>query len=306
MIGYVSKGFVVVAVGCLAIGMSSCSVDQSTQTESKVSSVASPLGDNNVLYWQDKTDLFRATCVVGKPVNRANCTTNMLQLPVAEITKRSMTNSQRGIETVAAAITTEIKTLKGNDPTVIALGQQIAALTKQKPALETAVAATKAQVTADISGKSSLEERLVYISQQLKAVERELNKTPSDQILLDLQRDLRIDQIQSETKNVELAERLALSQKRLVTQQNILTKIDADLTAKQNELKLYSESLEVYSPRLDQLKAQKADADAVTAAVPKVLGFIADGTVMYRGSILPKELAAALVIVDRSFTSAAL
>ena len=303
MTSYVRSSFLLATAGFIAVSFSSCSVDQNATQDSNVNSIASPSGDTNILYWQDQTDLFRGTCLPAKPINRVNCATNVIKVPAAEISKRSMTNGQRGVDTVAAAIATEIRTLRGNDPTVLSLNQQIAALTRQKPALQSAVTAAKTQLVADSTSKAQVEERLVYVNQQLKAVEKELIKTPNDQILLDLQRNLRIDQLQSEAKNVELAERVAISQKRLTTQQNILAKIDADLAEKQNELKLYSDTLDVFSPRLEQLKAQKAEADATIAAVPKVMAFVADGNVVYRGNILPKDLTAALAIIDRSFTS---
>lgn len=290
----------------LTLGLAGCSVDQHKPQVSNVSSIASPSGSTNILYWQDQSDLFRGTCITGKPIVIANCSTNMLKISVTDITKRSMASGQRGVDAIAQSITAELTNLRGNDPTVVSLNQQIAALTKQKPALETAVAAAAKQVQADDTTKTQLDERLAYDLQQLNAVAAALTKTPTDQILLDLQRDLRIDQLQVEAKSIEVAERIVVTKRRLTSQQAILSKIDADLAAKQNELKLYQDGLDVFSPRLDQLRIQKIEADAAMTAVPKVMTFIADGNVVYRGNILPKDLAGALVIIDRSFTTASL
>lgn len=294
------------ATSFLVLSLTACSGDRDATQESEVSSIASPSGTSNILYWQEKTDLIRGACVAGKALIPANCTTSQLKVPVADITSRSTASGQRGVDAVVAAIATEVRNLRSTDPTVVSLNQQIAALTNQKPAVEAAVAAATTQIQTDQKVKTQIDERLAYNNQQLKAIEIALSKTPNDQILLDLQRDLRIDVLQIEAKTIEIAERLTVTKRRLAGQQLILSKIDTDLAAKQNELKLFSDSLDVFSPRLDQLKAQKAEADAAMASVSKVMTFIADGNVVYRGNILPKELVAALAIIDRSFTNATL
>jgi hypothetical protein len=103
------------------------------------------------------------------------------------------------------------------------------------------------------------------------------------------------------TKNSEVTARIQMVQQRLTTQQGIAGKVESDLVAKQAELKKYADSLDVYSPKLDQLKSDKATAQAKFAAVPKVLAAIAEADIMYRGNIWPKDMQEALTLVGRGF-----
>ena len=285
----------------IAAASVACSDGPRTAGASKLASVTQPSGDTNVLYWQDKTDMYRGICEIGKPINRTNCVTNMIKLPQADVMKRSMDIGQRGVDSTTTAINAEIKALKANDPTIVSLNQQIAALTQQKTGLETAVAAATTQLQADKTLKAQIDEQLAYDAQQLKAIEKQLLVTPNDQMLLDLQRKLKIEVLDYTAKNDEVSARIPIVQQRLTTQQAILVKVGSDLAAKQSELTKYSDSLEVYSPKLDQLRADKALAQAKFAAVPKVIAAIGTSDIMYRGNIWPKDMQDALTVISSSF-----
>lgn len=285
-------------VSCLTyLGLSSCSQEQT----SALSTVTSPRGDENVLYWQDKTDLVRGVCAPGLAVNRTNCATNLAKLPQADVLKRAMDMGKRGADLTATEISAEIKALKDADPTIASLTQQIAALTQQKSGVEAAVAATAAQLESDKKTKVQIEEQLVYDKEQLKAVESRLLSSPNDETLLALQRQLKIEILQYTETLDALIPRIQSNEQRLTAQKSILTKVATDIAAKQDELKKYAETLEVDSPKLQQLKADQALAQAKLVAVPKVIESIANADVMYRSKIWPADFQGAFTIIERAF-----
>ena len=286
-----------ISVVLLGTAITACSGDSS----GKIMSVTAPSGENNILYWQDKTDLVRGVCVAGKPINRANCVAPMIKLAVADVTKRAMDMGKRGIDTFATAIAAEIKALKDSDPTVASLTQQIAALTQQKAGVEESIAAATTLLDSDRKMKAQIDEQLIDDNQQLKLVEMRLRSTPNDQSLLDLQRQLKIEILQFSDKTKEITERMQLVGQRLAAQQKILTKVETDLTTKQDELKKYADALDVYSPKLQQLRTDQSLAQAKSAAVPKVIEYIGSADVMFRGTIWPQDLQGALTIVERAF-----
>lgn len=284
---------VVVAVGC--------SADSPDVASARLNTVTQPNGESNFLFWQDKTDLYRGVCEPGKPVNRTNCVTNIVKLPQADVLKRAMDIGKRGVDSLALAIDAEIKALKDSDPTILSLTQQISALNQQKTGLQTAISSGTAQLQADQTLRTQIDEQLTFDNQQLKEVEKRLKTTPNDQTLLDLQLKLKIEILDYTAKSDEVGQRIKILQQRVTTQQSILTKIGTDLASKQDELKKYADSLDVYSPRLDKLKNDKAEAQAKFTAIPEVIKAIGHAEIMYRGTIWPKDMQDALVLVSRGF-----
>lgn len=290
-----------ISIFTLTMFSAGCSADSKDVVASHLNTVTQPNGESNFLFWQDKTDLFRGVCEQGKPINRTNCTTNMVKLPQADVLKRSMEIGKRGVDSLAVAIDAEIKALKDNDPTVLSLTQQISALNQQKAGLQSAVSTGAAQLQADKTLKTQIDEMLAFDDQQLKEIEKQLKLTPNDQTLLDLQLKLKIEVLDYTAKNAEVTQRIQTVQKRLTTQQTILAKVEMDLANKQEELKKYADSLDVYSPKLDKLKNDKAEAQAKFTAIPAVMSAISNADIMYRGTIWPKDMQEALTLVARGF-----
>lgn len=279
------------------LGLVSCSQGPVSTLRSATSS----RGDTNVLYWQEKTDLFRGVCATGLPVNRVNCTGNIVKLAITDLSKRAMDMGKRGADVSATEIAAEIKSLKASDPTIASLTQQVNALTQQKSAVEASVTALTSQLEADKKVKAQTDEQLAYDQQQLAVVESRLGSTPSDEVLLTLKRQLNVELLQLQAKLEEIAPRIQSIGQRLMSLRSILTKVVTDLAAKQDELKNYADTLDVYSPKLEQLKAEQSLAQAKYAAVPKVLEYIGTTDVIYRGAIWPIDMQGAFALVERAF-----
>ena len=288
--------YVPLAICCLTL---SCSVD----APGTLTSVTKPSqsGETNVLFWQDKADLYRGNCLYKRAINRANCSDSIVKFPVADLTKRAMDIGKRGIDSVDIAIKAEIQNITKNDPTVVSFQQQISALTAQKSALQTQINEASAQLLEDRKTKGLTDDRLSRDNEQLKLVEKQLRSNPTDEALLDQQRQLKLEIASDTGYEKSVVERIQYLEKLMKNRQTLLTKVTAEAKAKQDDLTKYMAELDVYSPRLEQLKADKVSAQAKFSALPKVLAAIANGDVTYRGTIWPTDMQDALTMVERSF-----
>lgn len=270
-------------------------------------SVTAPSFNNsNVLYWQDKNDVYRATCLADKPITRENCTTNQSKYSVEVVTKRATDFVQRGMDSTSLAIAAELKQLRDSEPTVQFLNQQIAALSKQKTILQTSIDQISAQIKVDTASRKNIEEQLAFDDQQIKAIEKQLRVTPRDADLLALRAQL-VDEVKIYTaKGIEVTTRLQSSQKRLTTYQSMVTGVDADLKARQVELKKYTDELDVTSPRLEQLKSELSEIQGRKAGVTEILAMLAKQDVIYRSTLFSKQLQAAFQLLERAFGAAIL
>lgn len=289
---------------CLVV--SSCSNEGVGSLNSSVNSIASPgnPGAPNTLYWVEQGEMSRATCIVDKPTTRANCTTNLGKVPVADVTKRAAQLGQGGIDAATANIATEVKALKDIDPSVISLNQQIDAMTKQKASMQIVVNTDTKMIESSTKEKAQLDERVTADDEQLVAIAKQLQMTPNDARLLELQAKVQAERLDLLNQSTAVANRIQTIQKHLAWQQSALVSLDNAIKAKQDELKNILDQLVVYSAKLDQLNAVKLDAQASLTGLTKVMSLIAQGDITFHGNLLNNALQGSLILVDRSFEPA--
>ena len=290
--------------GCLMIA--SCSNEGVGSLNSTVNSISSPgnPGAPNVLYWIDNGDMSRATCIVDKPTTRENCTTNLGKIAVTEVTKRASQLGQGGIDAANSNIATEIKALKDVDPAVVSLNQQLDSMTKQKAATQIVVNTDSKLIESSTKEKALLDERIAADDEQLVAIAKQLQATPNDARLLELQAKVQAERLDLLTQSNAVANRIQTIQKHLAWQQSTMISVDAAIKAKQDELKKIMEDLVVYSSKLDQLNVAKIDAQASLTGLTKVLSLIGQGDITFHGNLLNNALQGSLILVDRSFEPA--
>lgn len=286
--------------------VSSCSNEGVGSLNSTVNSIASPgnPGAPNVLYWVDKGEMSRATCIIDKPTTRENCTANLSKIAIAEVTKRAGTLGQGGIDAANANIAAEIKALKDVDPSVVSLNQQIESMTKQKSATQIVVNTDTKLIETSTKEKAQLDERIVADDEQLAAIAKQLQMTPNDARLLELQAKVQAERLDLLNQSSAVANRIQTIQKHLAWQQSTLVSVDNAIKAKQTELKNVIDQLVVYSAKLDQLNAAGLDAQASLAGLTKVMSLIAQGDITFHGNLLNTTLQGSLILVDRSFEPA--
>lgn len=299
------------SIGLIAlsfVSVVSCSNDHPVAENSSLNSVANPgdPGSPNVLYWQDKTDSFKAACTADKPTTRENCAIGIIKTPSADITKRATEAGQRTLDASVAAVAAEIKTLKDADPSIQSLANQVAILTNQKNALDAGIAAETKQIAAYTASKAQLDAQIAADDAQLAAIAKELVATPNDPDLLALQAKVQSERNTFAASSAVVATRIASAQQHLAWQQATLAAVTANLKARQDELKKTYDELMVTSAKLDQLKAAQAFAQASLNGIPSVMKFIANADVTYRGNLWAAPLQDSLRLIDSAFSGTTL
>lgn len=292
------------AIGCFAAA--SCSNESGGSLTSSMSSVASPgnPGTANTLYWQEQTDMSRATCVIDKPTTRANCTVNPVKLTIAEVTRRATQLGQGAVDSAVLSIAAEVKALKDSDPSVVSLVQQIDSLTKQKTALQAVITNDTKLIETSAKEKAAIDEKIVADDEQLAAIAKQLQQTPNDQKLLELQAKLQVERQDFFAQSTAIAAKMQTVQRHLTYQQSTSALVESNLKVKQDELKKTADELVVYSPKLEQLTTAKNDVQASLENIPQVLSLVAHADITYHGNLLTNALQGALILLDRAFEPA--
>lgn len=279
-----------------------CSAEQQGD-KTKVNAVLtlSP-ASTEVLYWQDQNDIVRGNCIANKPASRSNCTLSVMRLSLAELNKRIAERLRKEFQILAKKIDAEAEELRNTDVSVLSLRQQINALMKQKDALSLVITniTENLRIETDLSAK--LAEQLADYDVQLQGIDARLRETPGDSFLLALKSKVLDDRANYERKKHDTDARLVTGHKRLESQTAILIKLDSDLKAKQDELKTYLDFLELYSPKLDQLRHDVVLILQKQDLVSEVLQYIAKDDITYRDFFWSEDLRRALVLVNQAFS----
>lgn len=282
--------------------LSACSADQNdTKATSKTVITLSPAAVE-VLYWQDQKDIVRGNCMAGKPVHRSNCTLSVMRLSLAELNQRVKERSQQKLNLLSKEIMLESETLLKSDVTVQSLHQQIAALLRHDMTLRANVADLMNDLHANTELSAKFANQLIDYMQQLRAIELQLRDNPRDPYLLTLQTTVQTEQANCQKQKQDADQRVGTTQRRLELQTPIFAQIESNLKAKQYELKTYLEELELYSPKLEQLKHEERLTQRKITLVPQVLASITNDDISYRDDIWSVDLRGALALINQAFS----